>query len=113
LATALLQSDASKNGIDVLRPVVARGDADAYSLMLAARGYERIGERATAARYFDRAAYPVRDGAGWFSADDALPQLSAAVAKAAPDDPSVVIPLLRGLIDAGNKAGALARAQEI
>ena len=34
LATALLRSDASKNGIELLLPVVARGDADAYALTL-------------------------------------------------------------------------------
>jgi predicted Zn-dependent protease len=113
LATALLQSDASKNGIDVLRPVVARGDADAYALMLVGRGFERIGERATAARFLDRAAYPVRDGAAWFSSDDAMPQLSAALSKAAPDDPNATIPLLRGLIDSGQRGAALAQAQDI
>lgn len=113
LATALLQSDASKNGIDVLRPVVARGDADAYALTLVGRGFERIGDRATAARFLDRAAYPVRDGAAWFSPDDAMPQLSAAVSKAAPDDPDATVPLLRGLIDRGEKDAALAKAQEI
>ncbi len=113
LATALLQSDASKNGIEILRPVVARGDADAYALTLAARGYERIGQRDAAARYFDRAATPSRQDAAWFSADDNIPTLSTAVARAAPDDPRATLPLLRGLIDGGDKAGALAKAQEI
>lgn len=113
LATALLQSDASKNGIEVLRPLVARADADPYALTLAARGYERIGQRDIAARYFDRAATPATASAQWFSADDTLPDLSTAVARAAPDDPSATIPLLRGLIDGGDKAGALARAQQI
>ncbi|ODP37331.1 hypothetical protein BFL28_18595 [Sphingomonas turrisvirgatae] len=113
LATALLQSDASKNGIDVLRPVVARGDADAYALTLAGRGYERIGDRVTAARFLDRAAYPAQRGSTWFSADDALPQLSAAVSKAAPDAPDATIPLLRGLIDRGERDAALVRARDI
>jgi tetratricopeptide (TPR) repeat protein len=113
LASALMQSNASKNAIDVMRPVVLRGDADAYSLTLVARGLERIGERGQAGKLFDRAAYPVRDGAGWFSSDDALPVLATAAAKAAPDDPAVTIPLLRGLIDSGDKTGALAKAQEI
>ncbi len=106
-------SNASKNGIDVLRPVVMRGDADAYSLTLVARGLERIGERGQAGRLLDRAAYPVRDGAVWFSSDDTLPILASAAAKAAPDDPSVTIPLLRGLIDSGDKSGALAKARDI
>lgn len=113
LATALLRSDASKNGIEVLLPVVARGDADSYALSLVARGYERIGDRQTAARYFDRAATPARDGSAWFSPDDALPMLAAATQKAPADDPRASIPLIRGLIDSGDKAAALARAQEI
>ena len=113
LATALLRSDASKNGIELMLPVVARGDADAYALTLVARGYERIGQRDAAARYFDRAASPVRDGAAWFSADDALPMLTAAAQKAPTDDPRAAIPLIRGLIDGGDKGGALAKAQDI
>lgn len=113
LATALLRSDASKNGIELLLPVVARGDADSYALSLVARGYERIGQRDVAARYFDRAASPARDGSAWFSADDALPMLAAAVQKAPADDPRAAIPLIRGLIDNGDKVAALAKAQEI
>ncbi len=113
LATALLRADASKNGIDVLRPVVARGDADTYALTLVARGYERIGERAEAARYFDRAALPVRDNPDWFSSDDSLPILAAAAGKAGGDDPKTLIPLLRGLIENGRGGEALARAQAV
>lgn len=113
LATALLRSDASKNGIEALLPVVARGDADAYALSLVGRGYERIGDRQTAARYFDRAAYPARDGAAWFSSDDALPMLTAAAQRAPADDPRAAIPLIRGLIDSGDKGAALAKARDI
>ena len=113
LATALLRSDASKNGIELLLPVVARGDADAYALTLAARGYERIGRRDIAAHYFDRAASPARDGAAWFSADDALPMLTAAAQKAPADDPRAAIPLIRGMIENGDQGGALAKAQDI
>jgi tetratricopeptide (TPR) repeat protein len=112
LAAALLRADASKNGIDVLRPVVARGDADTYALTLVARGYERIGERAEAARYFDRAALPVRDNPDWFSSDDSLPILAAAASKAG-DDPKTLIPLLRGLIEQGRGSEALSRAEAV
>lgn len=113
LATALLRSDASKNGIDILRPVVARGDADSYALTLVARGYERIGERGEAARYFDRAALPLRAAPGGFSADDSLPVLAAAVAQAPGDDPRALVPMLRGLIDSGRGGEALAQAQAV
>ncbi len=96
----------------MLRPVVARGDADTYALTLVARGYERIGERAEAARYFDRAALPVRDNPDWFSSDDSLPILAAAASKAG-DDPKTLIPLLRGLIEQGRGSEALTRAEAV
>ncbi|MCW3835279.1 tetratricopeptide repeat protein [Sphingomonas canadensis] len=112
LATALLKSDAARNAIDVLRPVIARGDADSYALTLVARGYERIGERAEAARLLDRAAYPVRGPAGAFSADDSVAVL-AGPASARPGDPQAIVPMIRALLDKGDKAGALAEAQAI
>lgn len=112
LAVALLRSDAARNALDILRPVVLRGDADSYALGLVARGFERIGDREQAARFLDRAASPVRDSADSFSADDSVGVL-AAPAAAAPNDPSAVVPLIRALIDSGDKGAALARAQAL
>jgi cellulose synthase operon protein C len=112
LAVALLRSDAARNAIDALRPVVARADADSYALALAGRGFERIGDRATAARFLDRAAYPLVGDSVAFSSDDSNPVLAAAAAER-PGNPDALVPLVRGLIDAGNKAGALAKAQDI
>lgn len=112
LAVALLRTDSARNAIDILRPVVARADADSYALTLVARGYERIGERGEAARYLDRAAYPVTGGSGSFSADDSTTVLAAGAAQR-PRDPGAMVPLVRGLLGDGNKAGALSRAQEI
>lgn len=111
-AVALLRSDAARNAIDVLRPVVTRGDADSYVLTLAARGFERIGDRANAAQLLDRAAFPARDDSAPFSADDTLAALGGE-AQERPNDPTAVVPLIRGLIDSGDKGGALARAQAI
>jgi tetratricopeptide (TPR) repeat protein len=112
LATALLRSDAARNAIDMLRPVVARGDADSYAYALVGRGFERIGERDAAGQFLDRASMPVRGNGGAFSSDDTLPVLGAA-AQQTPDDPQATIPLIRGLLDAGNTPGALAKAQAI
>jgi tetratricopeptide (TPR) repeat protein len=112
LAVALLRTDSARNAIDILRPVVARGDADTYSLTLVARGFERIGDRAQAARFLDRAAWPKRAEAGAFSADDSVAALGAD-AQNRPDDPSAVVPLIRALLADGNRGGALARAQAI
>ncbi len=111
-ALALLRSDAARNAIDVLRPVVTRGDADSYALTLAARGFERIGDRASAAPLLDRAAFPARDESAPFSPDDSLVVLGGGAAER-PNDPSAVVPLIRGLIAGGDKGAALARAQQI
>jgi cellulose synthase operon protein C len=111
LAVALLRTDSARNAIDMLRPVVARADADSYALTLVGRGFERIGDRASAARFLDRAAFPVIGEAGAFSADDSTATLAADAAQR-PNDPGVVVPLIRGLLQSGDKPGALARAQD-
>ena len=112
LAVALLRTDSARNAIDLLRPVIARGDADSYALTLAARGFERIGDRATAAQLFDRAAYPARNDAGVFAADDSTAVLAGDAAQR-PGDPTTTVPLIRALIGQGDKAGAFARAQDL
>ncbi len=112
LAVALLRTDSARNAIDLLRPAIERGDGDSYSLTLAARGFERIGDRAAAAQLLDRAAWPVRGDAGAFSTDDSTNVLAAA-ADQRPGDPAALVPLIRALIGQGDKAGALARAQAL
>lgn len=112
LAVALLRTDSARNAIDLLRPVIDRADADSYALTLAARGYERIGERAAAAQLLDRAAWPERGAAAAFSPDDSTAVL-AADADQRPGDPTALVPLIRALIGQGDKAGALASAQDM
>jgi tetratricopeptide (TPR) repeat protein len=112
LAVALLRTDSARNAIDLLRPVIERGDADSYSLTLAARGYERIGDRAAAAQLLDRAAWPARGEAGAFTADDSTAVLASDADQRA-GDPAALVPLIRALIGQGDKAGALARAQDL
>jgi len=112
LAVALLRTDRARNAIDMLRPVVARADADSYALTLVARGFERIGDRASAARFLDRAAFPATGESSAFSADDNEATL-AADADQRPDDPQATLPLIRALIAGGDKGGALTRAQQI
>jgi Flp pilus assembly protein TadD len=77
-----------------------------------ARGLERIGDRTAAAQLLDRAAWPVRGDAGAFSADDSAAVL-AADADQRPGDPGTMVPLIRALIGQGDKAGALAKAQDL
>lgn len=112
LASALLRTDSARNAIDILRPIVARGDADSYALTLAARGYERIGDRTAAARLLDRAAYPAVSESSAFSPDDSIAVLAAPAAER-PGDPDTAVPLIRAMIAQGDKAGALAKAQAL
>lgn len=112
LAVALLRTDRARNAIDMLRPVVARADADSYALTLVARGFERIGDRASAARFLDRAAFPATGESAAFSADDSTATLAADAAQR-PNDPEATLPLIRGLIANGDKGAALSRAQDI
>ncbi|WP_137862613.1 MULTISPECIES: tetratricopeptide repeat protein [unclassified Sphingomonas] len=112
LAIALLRTDRARNAIDMLSPVVARSDADSYALTLAARGFERIGDRDSASHFLDRAAFPATGESTAFSADDSTATLAADAAKR-PNDPGATLPLIRALIAGGDKAGALARAQDI
>lgn len=112
LATAYLRADASRNAIQILAPIVARADADSESLLLAARGYERIGDRLRAAQLSDRATAPLRVPA------TALPEggmvaLLMAEANARPGNPTATVALVRGLIANGDRSGALARAQSL
>ncbi len=112
LAFAYLRSGSARTAIDLLAPVVARADADSYALTLAGRAYERLGDRARAAHYLDRAAFPAIGNAAAFSADDSAAILAGEAAKR-PGDPDATVPLIRALIDKGDRAGALARAQAI
>lgn len=110
LATAYLRSDAARNAIGVLGPVVARPDADSYALALSARAYERIGERQVAAQLLDRAALPAPAAVAAFSPDDGLGVLRA---RATGGSPPERIALIRGLIAAANGPQALAEARAL
>ncbi|QIG81466.1 tetratricopeptide repeat protein [Stakelama tenebrarum] len=112
LALAYLRSDAARDAISVLRPVVARSDADSYAKLLVARGFERIDERAAAARFLDWAAYPARGESPSFSADDSVAVADLAAAEN-PGDPDRIVPYLRALVDAGQVDRALARARQV
>lgn len=112
LGAALLRSGDARGALDVLRPLALRGDADSYTLSLVGRAFERTGERDWAAKYLDRSAWPSLAGATPFGTDDSLAQLAAASDKV-PDDPVARVGFLKGLVDAGNTAGALTQAQAL
>ncbi|MGS0626154.1 tetratricopeptide repeat protein, partial [Ralstonia sp. VS2407] len=100
LGAALLRSGDAAGTIEALRPVLARSDADPYALSVVARAFERLGDRATAARLLDRAAVGQQSAAGVF-ATDMSPAALAAAASAAPTDPTYAIALVRGLASTG------------
>ncbi|HTG38194.1 tetratricopeptide repeat protein [Sphingomonas sp.] len=112
LAGAYARSDASRNAIGILAPVVERADADGYSLTLAARAFERVGERAVAARLLDRASLPTRSAAAAFSPDNSVTMLRAR-AQQAGGSPTPRIALIRGLIAAGDNVLAAAEARSL
>ncbi len=112
LALALLQSDSAREAFDTILPVASRGDADSYSLLLAARALERIGDRTNAAPLFDRAAALSRGRSGAFATGDNLATL-ANEAAAAPGSPGAALPYIRALSAGGDPAGALAAAQAL
>ena len=113
LGLALLRSDAPRDALDVLKPVALRDDADSYTLTLAARAFERLGDRAMAAQLLDRAAVPGVGTSTSFTSDDGVAVLSASAAGDPQGAPATAIPLIRALIDSGDRAGALARAQAV
>ena len=112
LATAYLRADASRNAIQILAPAIARPDADSESLLLAARGYERIGDRVRAAQLSDRAAAPVRLPPTAVAEGGMLSVLASA-AGAQPGNPTAAVALVRGLIASGDRTAAFGRAQAL
>lgn len=110
-ATALLQSDSARNALDALRPLMLRGDADGYVLTLAARGFERLGDRGQAARFLDRAAFPASGGSAPLGIGD-TPATLAVAAQQRPGDPFAVVPYIRALAVSGDRGSALAQAQQ-
>ncbi|KQM62150.1 MULTISPECIES: tetratricopeptide repeat protein [unclassified Sphingomonas] len=112
LALALLQSDSAREAFDAILPVASRGDADSYTLLLAGRALERIGDRANAAPLFDRAAALTRGRSGAFATGENLATL-ANEASAAPGNPAAALPYVRALSAGGDAAAALAAAQAL
>ena len=68
LGRTLWSSGDDRGAIDTLRPIADRPDADAYTLTVMGRACERIGDRAAAGGYLDRAAQPLRAAATPFAA---------------------------------------------
>ena len=113
LGLALLKGNAPRDALDVLRPLALRPDADSYTLTLAARGFEAIGNRGMAAQLLDRAAQPAQGDALPFGADDSVAVLAAAFGDAVGRTPRTTSPLVRSYLGAGDVAGAIAQAEKL
>jgi tetratricopeptide (TPR) repeat protein len=109
LGLALLRSDAPGEALDVLRPMALRSDADSYTLTLAARAFERIGDRANASALLGRAAVPKVVDPPPFSSDGSVAALAASLGAAAPTPGDAAL-LIRAELDARSGEKALARA---
>jgi cellulose synthase operon protein C len=112
LARALHKSGDHRGAWDVLASVADRPDADSYTILLAARILEALGERGPAAGRLDRAAFPA------LASSLPLPEgrsLAGAAAEAArnPRNASVVIPYIRLLLANGDTATARAEANRL
>lgn len=110
LGAALLRSGDPADALDMLRAIVIRGDADSYSLALAAEAADMTGDHVAAAQWRDRSQSGVTAAAASFAPVDALGTLVAG-AKRAPSDPTYVLGVIRGQIAAGDMAGAIAKAR--
>lgn len=111
-AAALLRSGDAAGALDMLAPMLARGDADTYSLTLAARAAERSGDRLSAGRYLDRAAIGGQQMSGIFGIDGSLAAFAQSAA-AAPGDPALQIALIRARLDKGDVAGGVDLARTL
>ena len=112
LGAALLRSGDTKAALDALRPVALRADTDSYTLTLVARAFEAQGQRGWAARFLDRAVSAPAPRAAPFGQDDDAGVLAEAVADA-PADPAVAVDNIRGLIERGQFATAIAQGERV
>jgi len=92
---------------EALAPIVARRDADSWSLLLAARVAGELGQASASAEYLARAAALSPGEAAPFAPEGFG---LAGEADAAPLDPSKVIPAMEAEMAGGNAARALQRA---
>jgi Flp pilus assembly protein TadD len=112
LGAALLRSGDADAALAVLRPIALRADADSYTLGLVGRAFEAKGQRDWAARFLDRAARGAAGPSRPFGQDEDVAVLADAV-NDAPGDPRLAVALIRGELERGQGAAALAGAQRL
>lgn len=109
LAVANWADGDADGAAEALAPIVARSDADSWSLLLAARVAAELDDRRASAAYQARAAALMRGDAAPFAVDDSYGLVTMA-ADAAPLDPAKAIPAISADIASGRTQSAIARA---
>lgn len=112
LAAAEWAGGDAEAALTALRPLVARPDADSWSLLLAARAAAEQGRDIESADYQVRAATLTRGEAVPFAVDEDYGLLTMA-ADAAPLDPAKAIPAISADMARGNAARAIERAARL
>lgn len=112
LAAASWASGDRDGAAEALAPIIARADADSWSLMLAARVAAERDDPQAAAQLQRRAARLSRGDAAAFAEDDPL-RLRSANANAQPLNPAVVIPAIRSELVRGDTELAMSRARRL
>lgn len=100
------------DALTAIKPLVARGDADVYSAMIAARAFEATGERIRASGGFNDAAYVSQRKAGIVPTNLTL-NSAADAARRNPGNAGYVIPYIRTLMFDGQMDIALSQAKQL
>ncbi len=112
LGTAMWRAGDARAAIKVLGNMARRPDADSYTLSVIGRAYEDAGDRASAARYLERASSPVKGEPGPFEMAGDLAKMAAAQS-GNPDDANVAVPRIAAIIASGRPSEGLAQAQRL
>jgi cellulose synthase operon protein C len=112
LARALHKAGDHRGAWEAIAPIADRADADSYTIILAGRILEALGERAPTAGRLDRAAFPVIAKAGPLPEARSL-AAAADEARRNPRNAAAVIPYVRLLLANGNATEALAEANRL
>jgi cellulose synthase operon protein C len=112
LAAASWASGDTDGAVEVLEPIIARPDADHWSLVLSARLAADQDQSDLASEYLARAARLARGEAVAFSEDDAFGQRQRA-GDAEPLNPAAVIPAIRADMGRGLYPRAMERSRRL
>ena len=112
LAQAMYRAGDPLGALDAIRPIAERGDADSYSLMLAARAFEASDQPHRASGALNDAMLSTLRPSLPFGNSESLAG-AADAARRAPDNAQVMIPYIRALMTAGDIDTAFAEASRL